>query len=72
MSDWISCRKSLPEEDEDFTQYLLTLTNGRMAVAYVCYPFANEVLPQWYGEGDTEFDHSEVGYWQRLPEPPKC
>lgn len=71
MTNWINCRQQLPEEDEDFTQYLLLLHNGRMAVGFVSFPYANETLPQWYGEGDAEFDDKEVSHWAPLPRLPK-
>jgi len=71
VTSWINCRDRLPEEDEDYTQYLLLMHNGRMAVAFVAYPFSNETLPQWYGENDAEFDHSEITHWAELPELPK-
>lgn len=70
MTTWISCRKQLPQEDEDNTQYLLLLHNGRCAVAFVSYPFANETLPQWYGEEDAEFDAKDVTHWANLPRRP--
>lgn len=66
---WVNCRKQLPEED-DGTQYLLLLHTGRMAVGFVSFPYTNETLPQWYGEGDAEFDDKEVSHWMHLPEPP--
>lgn len=30
MTTWINCRDRLPEEDEDYTQYLLLMHNGQL------------------------------------------
>lgn len=67
---WIRCLEEMPQEIPG-KQYLITLNDGRMAVAEVSYPYQNEKYALWIGAGELEWDGSEVSHWSQLPEGPK-
>lgn len=71
MARWNYCLDRMPIGIEG-RQYLIRLSNGRMAVAECTRPYANEKYARWVGENDAEWEDSEVTHWSQLPPPPDC
>lgn len=61
MSNWISVKERLPEDDN----YYLTYTTE-----HTCVVYRYDGDGEWVDDWDDSANH-DITHWQPLPEPPK-
>ena len=71
MSEWISVKDRLPDDDSDVLVWFEYFRYGEYERLFQRYGIGNCIDETWLINGETGWKQLRVIAWQKLPEPPK-